>query len=575
MQYTVKARGVCKSFGDHAVLDRVDLTIETGLILGLLGPNGAGKTTLVRVLATLVRPDAGAATVAGHDLLTDPVGVRSSISLTGQYAAVDDLLTGQENLEMMARLRRFGRRAARARTEELLGAFDLLDARHRRASTYSGGMRRRLDLAMSMVERPRLLFLDEPTTGLDPHSREQVWGTVRRLAEEGVTILLTTQYLEEADQLADTIVVLDEGRVVASGSAEELKARLGAEVLRLQFAEAASYERAVNALDPVRTDDRLAIVEIASDGTAAHVLATLSRLGAAGAVGAKVSTPPPEPRRGLLVAHRPFRSPSAERGRLMTIPAILSDSRVLAARCLRRSLRNPETFFTALMLPIILMLLFVYVFGGDLRTSEKYVDYVVPGLIVLCAAFGAGTTAVAVATDMSNGIIDRIRSMPVAGATLLVGHVVASLARNLIATTLVIGVGLGLGWRPTGSALDWVAASGGIVFFVFALSWLAAAVGLLAGSAEAATSFTMVLMFIPYVSTAFVPAHTMPAALSAVARDQPFTSIIETMRGLWMGHTSTGAPVGHEAGVAATYSVIILAASAAAASWLFRHRTSA
>ncbi|HXW81703.1 MAG TPA: ABC transporter permease [Acidimicrobiales bacterium] len=259
----------------------------------------------------------------------------------------------------------------------------------------------------------------------------------------------------------------------------------------------------------------------------------------------------------------------------MTIISTFSASRVMAARCLRRSLRNPEAFFTALMLPIILMLLFVYVFGGDLRTSEKYVDYVVPGLIVICAGFGASTTAVAVATDMANGIIDRIRAMPVPGATLLVGHVVASLARNLVATVLVIGVGLGLGWRPTGSGLDWVAAFGAIVFFVLALSWLAAAVGLLARGPEAATSFTMLLVFVPYVSTAFVPARTMPAALSAVARDQPLTPVIETIRGLWMGHTSSGAPVEHEAWVAAISCISILAASAVAASWLFRHRTTA
>ena len=189
----------------------------------------------------------------------------------------------------------------------------------------------------------------------------------------------------------------------------------------------------------------------------------------------------------------------------MTVMSLLCDSRVMVTRCLRRSLRNPEAFFTALMLPIVLMLLFVYVFGGDLNTGGKYVDYVVPGLIVLCAGFGAGTTAVAVATDMTNGIVDRIRSMPVFGSSLLVGHVVASLARNLVATGLVIGVALGIGWRPTGSPLRWVATVGMIVLFVLALSWLAAGVGLLARSAEAATSFTMVLMFIPYVSTAFVP----------------------------------------------------------------------
>jgi len=257
----------------------------------------------------------------------------------------------------------------------------------------------------------------------------------------------------------------------------------------------------------------------------------------------------------------------------MAVMSLLRDSRVMVTRCLRRSLRNPEAFFTALMLPIVLMLLFVYVFGGDLSTGGKYVDYVVPGLIVLCAGFGAGTTAVAVATDMTNGIVDRIRSMPVFGSSLLIGHVIASLARNLVATGLVIAVALGIGWRPTGSPVRWIATIGMIVLFVLALSWLAAGVGLLARTAEAATSFTMVLMFIPYVSTAFVPAHTMPPVLGDFARYQPFTPIIETMRGLWMGHTSTGVSVGHEAIIAIAYCAAILAVSTAGASWLFRHRT--
>jgi ABC-2 type transport system permease protein len=223
----------------------------------------------------------------------------------------------------------------------------------------------------------------------------------------------------------------------------------------------------------------------------------------------------------------------------------LHDSRVLVTRCLRRSWRDPEAFFTALMLPVVLMLLFVFVFGGALRTGGAYVDYVVPGLVVLCAGFGAGTTAVAVAADMSTGIVDRLRSMPVAGASLLVGHVVASLVRNLVATALVIGVGIAVGWRPSGSVVDWLAAAAVVVLFVLALSWLAAAVGLLARSAEAANSFTIVLMFLPYVSTAFVPAATLPAVLRPVAEHQPFTPVVETMRGLWMGHTSTGTSLGH------------------------------
>jgi ABC-2 type transport system ATP-binding protein len=228
MTYTVNAVGIRKDFGGKTVLDGVDLAVPAGRIVALLGPNGAGKTTLIRILATLLRPDAGTATVAGHDLLADPVGVRHSISLTGQYAAVDDMLTGEENLRMMARLHRMPPRAARERAERLLTEFDLADARRRLVKTYSGGMRRRLDLAASLVGRPELLFLDEPTTGLDPRSRDQLWMAVKELAADGVTVLLTTQYLAEAEVLADRIAVLHQGRIVAEGTAEALKSAVGA-----------------------------------------------------------------------------------------------------------------------------------------------------------------------------------------------------------------------------------------------------------------------------------------------------------------------------------------------------------
>jgi len=228
MSYTVNAAGLRKAFRGKTVLDGVDLAVPAGRIAALLGPNGAGKTTLIRILATLLRPDAGSAVVAGHDLLTDPRGVRRSISLTGQYAAVDDMLTGEENLRMMARLRHLPARAARERAAELLDTFDLTDARRRLVKTYSGGMRRRLDLAVSLIARPELLVLDEPTTGLDPRGREQLWSAVRGLAADGVTVLLTTQYLAEAEQLADQVAVLHQGRIVAEGTASQLKSGLGA-----------------------------------------------------------------------------------------------------------------------------------------------------------------------------------------------------------------------------------------------------------------------------------------------------------------------------------------------------------
>jgi len=217
----IEIAGLTKSYGDHAVLKGVDLTVPAGTILALLGSNGAGKTTVVRILATLLKADGGTATVHGHDVATDPAGVRESISLTGQFAAVDEILTGRENLALVAQLRRLkdpGRIA-----DELLARFTLTDAAGRRAATYSGGMRRRLDLAMSLIGDPAVLFLDEPTTGLDPQSRIEVWNTVEQLAGRGTTVLLTTQHLDEAERLADRIAVLHEGRIIANGTLEELK----------------------------------------------------------------------------------------------------------------------------------------------------------------------------------------------------------------------------------------------------------------------------------------------------------------------------------------------------------------
>ena len=354
--------------------------------------------------------------MAGHDLLADPVDVRRSISLTGQYAAVDDMLTGDENLRMMARLLHLRPREAADRSAELLAEFGLEDARDRRVKTYSGGMRRRLDLAISMIVRPALLFLDEPTTGLDPRSREQLWGTVRKLADEGVTVLLTTQYLAEADQLADRIAMLDHGRIVAQGSADELKSSLRGEVVRLQFADPGDYKRALREVDAIRADERLRLVEVGTDGAAASVYRLLGRLQAAGAPAARVSVDRPslDDVFMYLTETRPTNVRTEQNASIHDHAYALSDTSVMITRCMRRSLRDPEAFFTALMLPVMLMLLFVYIFGGDLNTGGKYVNYVVPGLIVLCAGFGAGTTAVVVATDMSSGIVDRFRSMPIA-----------------------------------------------------------------------------------------------------------------------------------------------------------------
>ncbi len=267
MTYTIEAAGLRRSYRGHTVLTGLDLGIRRGEVFALLGPNGAGKTTTVRILATLLRPDGGTARVAGHDVVREPKRVRAAISLTGQYAAVDELLTGRENLVMMGRLRRLGRQT-RARADELLERFGLADAAGRRVATYSGGMRRRLDLAVSLVSRPEVLFLDEPTTGLDPRSCRDVWDAVADLARSGVTVLLTTQYLEEADRLADRIAVLHRGSVVAEGTPAELKS--GVETVELFFPDPVALTDASNALAGLPDQEKLSL-RVPGDGSARHV----------------------------------------------------------------------------------------------------------------------------------------------------------------------------------------------------------------------------------------------------------------------------------------------------------------
>jgi ABC-2 type transport system ATP-binding protein len=283
----IAVHGLRKSYGDKIVLDGVDLTVGAGTVTALLGPNGAGKTTTVHILSTLVRPDGGTAFVNGCDVVRDPDGVRSGIGLTGQFSAVDGLLTGEENLQLMARLRHLGAKHSKTRVAELLEQFDLAEAARKPLATYSGGMRRRLDLAMTLVATPSVIFLDEPTTGLDPRSRHTMWDIVRGLVAEGTTVLLTTQHLEEADELADRIAVLDGGRIVADGTPDELKRLVPGGHIRLRFADAAALDAASHALrehglDECTRDDTGLALTVPSDGGVGSLRTVLDRLNAVG-----------------------------------------------------------------------------------------------------------------------------------------------------------------------------------------------------------------------------------------------------------------------------------------------------
>ncbi|MET9456208.1 ATP-binding cassette domain-containing protein [Streptomyces canus] len=280
----IAANGLRKSYGDKTVLDGIDIQVPAGTIFSLLGPNGAGKTTAVKILSTLISADPGTGDIriGGHDLATDPQGVRAAIGVTGQFSAVDGLITGEENMLLMADLHHLPKSEGRGVAAELLERFDLIEAAKKPASTYSGGMKRRLDIAMTLVGDPRIIFLDEPTTGLDPRSRHTMWQIIRELVSDGVTVFLTTQYLEEADELADRIAVLNDGKIAAEGTADELKRLIPGGHVRLRFTDPDAYRSAASALREVTRDDESLALQLPSGGSQSELRAILDRLDAAG-----------------------------------------------------------------------------------------------------------------------------------------------------------------------------------------------------------------------------------------------------------------------------------------------------
>ena len=571
----VRVEGVIKRFGPTVALSGVDLQVPEGAVFGLLGPNGAGKTTLVRILATLLRPNGGRAEVLGHDVVSEPGAVRELLGLTGQFAAVDEILTGRENLEMFGRLFKLSRDEARARAADLLDRFDLTAAADRPARTYSSGMRRRLDLASSLLTRPRILFLDEPTTGLDPRSRNQIWAIVRDLQREGTTLLLTTQYLEEADELADRIAVIDHGRVIAEGTGSELKDRVGGQLLEVELSSAAQRQQAQKVLagvgcgepEPDERPDRLTL-PAPRDGLELieEAAAELRRAGIAvsdlglrrptlddvflqltGTPPSEDGGPPPAPEaEGRTTAQGPrvrrLRLPSPRAIRLGVV-----DAAVVTTRNLRHFIRQPQLLIFSTIQPVMFVLLFVYVFGGAVRGSlprgVKYVDFLLPGIFVQSVAFRATQTAIGLAEDLERGVVDRFRSMPMARSAVLLGRTVADLVRNVLIIVLMIAVGYVVGFRFHGGVWGALAAILVVSAFGFALSWIFAFVALAVRGAEAAQSAGFVVVFpLVFASSVFVPVPTMPDWLQAFAKASPITLTADAARSyaLTGGPTSLG-----------------------------------
>src|SRR5215475_10724299 len=582
----VRVEGAVKRFGATVALDAAGLEVPAGMVFGLLGPNGAGKTTLVRILATLLAPDAGRAAVFGHDVVGEPAAVRELIGLTGQFAAVDELLTGRENLEMFGRLFKLSGEQAHRRAGELLERFDLAQAADRSARTYSGGMRRRLDIASSLLTRPQVLFLDEPTTGLDPRSRNEIWATVRELRREGTTLLLTTQYLEEADQLADRIAVIDRGKVIAEGTGNELKDRVGGQILEVELSSVGQRDRAQSVLagvgcgepEPDERADRLTlpaprnglllVEEAAAELRRAQIGVSdiglrrptlddvfLQLTGAPPSQdGGQPSRLPPKvsaPRQPILRLQLP--SPR-------TLRSATADAAVVTGRNLRHFIRQPDLLIFSTIQPIMFVLLFVYVFGGAVGRSLPhgiaYVDFLLPGIFVQSVTFRASQTAVGLSEDLERGVVDRFRSMPMARSAVLAGRTTADLVRNILIIGLMIAVGYAVGFRFRGGAAGAAGCIAVVAAFGLALSWVFAFVALTVRGAEAAQTAGFVVIFpLVFASSVFVPVSTMPDWLQAFAKISPVTVTADAARSFALFGTpaSLGAAVAWIGGLLAVF----------------------
>lgn len=566
---TIEASGIEKSFGKKKVLNGISLKINKGSIHAILGPNGSGKTTLIKILSTLLKADGGQIKVGGYDIAVDPHKIRESISLTGQNASVDEELTGYENLYLFARLLGYPATEARQRANELLLAFDLKDAGNKLVKMYSGGMRRRLDIAASIVKVTDILFLDEPTTGLDPRSRNSLWSIIRNLAKQGTTILLTTQYLEEAEQLADKITVIDEGKIISEGTSDELKASIGNNILHVHL-NGVNHDHLDTVLKGIEglfaqvvRDNKKIIFPVSDQKQAITILGELQKNGIEITAfnlsrpdltevflsltgNKKVSTDDPDlndeglPEKqsaGMSIDHL------LEHARPVHKSGFLGNKFMFGWRNIVKIKHIPEQFMDVLITPIMFTFMFTFLFGGALAGSTKaYLQFFIPGILVQTLTFNAMYAGININNDLSKGIFDRFRSMPIWLPAPLSGIFIGDFFRHLISGSLVLLFGFILGFRSDAGFLAFIFSFLIMLFFAMSISWVFIIMGLTMRSTSAVMSFGwLILMPLVFMSNIFTDPATMPNWLQSFISYNPLAWQVDAVRGLLAGNPSGGA----------------------------------
>ena len=557
----IEAVDLVKTFDDFTAVDGVSFSVPAGTVFSMLGPNGAGKTTTVRMMTTLSIPTSGTARVAGFDVVAEPDAVRHRMGLTAQSATVDELLTGRENLRLIGDLYGLDRRLVKSSIEELLERFSLSEAGNKVVKEYSGGMRRRLDLAASLIATPPVLFLDEPTTGLDPRSRVELWGVLRDLVRDGTTLFLTTQYLDEADQLADNIVVVDHGRIIAQGTPLELKDQSGAASLVVTVSRPGrgrrgGRDRALRGRRDPRRPRRPAHHRPGRGGGCAHPHRGPARRRRHRPRRHRPATA--QPRRRLPQPHR-----SQGRGRAGVVPrradhgggpmtsttathfqATHPDERgatgtrqigALIRRNLTHIKRQPEMLTDVTIQPVMFVLLFAFVFGGSINIpGVDYKEWLLPGIMAQTMAFSSFVVAIGLNNDLGKGIVDRFRSLPIGRGAVVVARSVSSLIHSSLGIVVMSVTGLFIGWGINNGLAQGLLGYGLLVLFGFMMIWIGILVGSSLRSVEAVQGVMFVTIFpITFLSNAFARPEGMPPVLRWLAEWNPISALVQALRELW------------------------------------------